>query len=115
MRIDDLAVVDASGNAAHPEDRTPLGVYDMGGGLSEYVLDNPAEYDEACFATSPLDSVHCGDVYPQPKDADSPDLRRVARGGSWPSPAFVARSSARQKAPLAAPFYGARCVYSAKE
>ncbi|NOU27809.1 MAG: formylglycine-generating enzyme family protein [Polyangiaceae bacterium] len=115
MSGDALAVVDGAGNPTHPSDATPLGVYDMVGGLSEYVLDNPAEYDEACFAGSPLDNVHCGDVYPLPSAGDSPDIRRVARGGSWTSPPLVSRSTARQKAPLAAPFYGARCVYSTKE
>jgi formylglycine-generating enzyme len=91
-------------------DRTPLGLRDLGGGLSEFVLDGPADYAGAAWLAQPfVDPVVPNEVAPD--EAVTDDQRFGLRGGSWVSPANVLRSALRVQASASSPFYGARCVY----
>ncbi len=80
-------------------DRTPEGVYDMGGNAAEWCAD---WYDAAYYATAPA-------VDPQGPDTGR---SRVVRGGSWDHYDNDARCWVRQHAdPLfRAPFLGFRCA-----
>jgi formylglycine-generating enzyme required for sulfatase activity len=108
-----LALFAADGSPRHAQDVTPLGIYDLGGSLGEFVLDNIAEYTDSCFANAPMNDVHCGGAYPDPSLPDVPGAQRVVRGGSWTSPPGFIRTTTRLKGPVASPFFGARCVYGA--
>jgi formylglycine-generating enzyme required for sulfatase activity len=55
-------------------DVTPLGVVDMAGGLSEWVLDSAAPYDGACWGAASLTSPRCW---------EENATHRVIRGMSW--------------------------------
>jgi formylglycine-generating enzyme required for sulfatase activity len=87
-------------------DKTPLGIVGMGGGVAELTRDGYAAYDEPCWIDAPIREPVCAN-YMQ---------GRIARGGSWvtpPSPAM--RSSARVgPAVEGKSFVGFRCVYSAR-
>ena len=110
----ELAVVDENGASPFETDRTPLGVYGLAGSLSEFVLDSIAEYTDTCWTSSAWDSATCSGPFPTAKEAADPDLRRVARGGSWIAPPGFVRGTVRIKASLASPFYGARCAYASQ-
>ncbi len=96
----------AGGN---PLDVTQLGVHDMSGNLSEWVVDTFASYDAPCWhqATVPLVDPHC-DGTPEP-------LYMFAnRGGSWAFPIAQAQVVSRNASPSASSdvTIGVRCVKS---
>jgi formylglycine-generating enzyme required for sulfatase activity len=85
--------------ATYPDCVSPWGVLDLAGGLWEWCAD---WFDEAYYARSPAED---------PKGPDS-GKQRVARGGSWISPAFSARSAYREgmEPALADILHGFRCA-----
>lgn len=96
-------------DAATP-DRSPLGLRDLGGSLSEFVLDGPADYAGPEWIAQPfVDPLVPNPV--DPNDAVGDTERFGVRGGSWVSPANILRSALRVQASATSPFYGARCVY----
>ena len=96
------AAVPAKGN---PRDRTRLGLMALGGGVSEWVADRAANYDEACWRPDEpfLDNPRC--------DAGS---SFSIRGSSWVGSPGFARVTLRQSAPAAFrdPSVGLRCARS---
>lgn len=93
-------------------DTTPLGVRDLGGGLSEFVADGPEAFDGDAWLEQPFTDPRV----PNPVDADAAidDKQRYGlRGGSWISPANALRTTFRLTGSATSPFYGARCVYPA--
>jgi formylglycine-generating enzyme required for sulfatase activity len=91
------------------DDVTQLGVVDMGGSVSEWVLDAAYPYDHPCWASQPIDNPACSDV--------EPPLRGV-RGGSWAFGAHwitgATRGGARpSQGTRPTTYLGFRCVYHA--
>ena len=91
-------------------DATPLGVRDLGGSLSEFILDGPAAYDGATWLAQPFDGPRADQPVSE-KAAVTDKERFLVRGGSWVSPANTLRTTFRSQGPAASTFYGARCVY----
>ncbi len=86
------------------DDVTPLGVHDMGGSVSEWVLDAPEPYDARCWASLGLVDPACVE-----DDAD----HREYRGSGWSVGAFEMLSSVRPaRAPVTRlfPHVGLRCA-----
>lgn len=106
----ELAVRDANGAPTYDGDRTPLGVYGLGGSLLEFVRDSVAEYTDPCWTDAPWDDLTCTGPFPDPGATDG-SIKRVGRGGSWISPYNFTRAAGRVRVGLASTFYGARCVY----
>ncbi len=63
-------------------DLSPLGIRALGGGLSEWVLDTPAPYTDACWLDAALVDPRCG-------DPDLPAPQRAIRGGNYILPEMV--------------------------
>lgn len=84
-------------------DTSPTGVRDLGGNVSEWVLDT---WDPGFYAISGTNSP----VNTSPGDS------KVVRGGSFLSPAATVRSAHRQSGPVDAvsPGVGVRCAKDAK-
>lgn len=91
-------------------DVTPLGVHDLGGSLSEFVIDGPSEYDGEAWIAQPFGEPLVPNAV-KATDKTTDDDRYILRGGSWASPANVTRTTFRLRGSAASPFYGARCVY----
>ncbi|MFO0580005.1 MAG: bifunctional serine/threonine-protein kinase/formylglycine-generating enzyme family protein [Polyangia bacterium] len=93
--------------ATAKQDRTPDGIYDLGGNVPEWVEDSFAESYPAC--PSP-----CQD--PRVEGTANGPALRVARGGSWSWSAFSIRAATRSrfeqdKTPIN---FGFRCAQSAR-
>lgn len=97
---------DFEGRPWAPEDATPLGVYALGGSLSEFVLDPPRAYSDPCWTGASFHNTQCT----LPPDTGK-DARVGMRGSNWAGPALLIQGKVRAKGPVASPFYGARCVY----
>jgi len=84
--------------------RSPYGVYDMTGNVSEWVADS---YDEAYYKKAP---------YRDPSGPEDKDLK-VIRGGSWRETAHNARLSKRFQAKMwrTDSTIGIRCAHDAEE
>ncbi len=93
-----------------PGDVTPLGIRDLGGSLSEFVIDGPSAYAGEDWVAQLFEDPRVPNAK-QPGDETTNDDRYVVRGGSWASPANTLRTTFRTQGPAASPFYGARCVY----
>lgn len=89
--------------ASTQEDRTPDGIYDLGGNVSEWVMDMFVDPYPACAAP-------CRDPVVTPL----PERARVVRGGNWEWPVVLARGTTRSRyLPNAAPRnFGFRCAAS---
>lgn len=74
---------------AAPSDVTPLGVFGMAGGVTEWTRDSTAAYDSACWAAAPL-------INPSCTDPTLPD--RVVRGGSWYFAEYFLNGAVRESA-----------------
>jgi formylglycine-generating enzyme required for sulfatase activity len=99
------------GSAYSSQDVTPLGVFTLGGGLSEFVRDPPRRYDDPCWTQASFHNSYCDLPQPNPKD----DTAQVGtRGSNWAGPAYLIQGVARLKGPVSSPFYGARCVYTTR-
>lgn len=86
------------------QDLSPLGIRALGAGLSEWVLDTPAPYTDACWAEGPLIDPRCG-------DPAAPSLKQSIRGANYVLPEMVHSTirfldDAKGSAPL-----GFRCAY----
>ncbi|HLK39304.1 MAG TPA: SUMF1/EgtB/PvdO family nonheme iron enzyme [Polyangiaceae bacterium] len=97
---------------SHPADRSPDGVFDLAGGVSEIVLDAPRSYSDPCWGGPGLRrDPSCVD--PTATAAGS----GVLRGGSFLEPSFFLQLAVRQSegAPssLPSPAVGFRCAYPA--
>lgn len=93
-----------------PGDVTPLGIRDLAGGLSEFVIDGPADYAGEAWVAQPFEDPSVPNAK-RPDEETGNDDRYIVRGGSWASPANTLRTTFRTQGPAATPFYGARCVY----
>lgn len=92
-----------------PQDRTPNGIYDLGGGVAEWVADGFHEQYASCAAP-------CRDPVLRPLQ-DGPDALRSVRGGAWQWPALFARGTTRSRyAANATPInFGFRCAKTMPE
>jgi len=88
---------------AQEADATPLGVFGLGGNVSEWVRDSFAEYASPCWSRATVTDPFC----------EEKTNKRVVRGGSWVSPDLFVFATMRQghedHATLS--FEGVRCVY----
>jgi formylglycine-generating enzyme required for sulfatase activity len=106
-------VLSEAGASLQMGDQTPLGVLGMGGGLTEFVLDPPRDYADACWNQALFHDTRCD--LPQPAaDSSATDLRVSTRGSSWAGPAHLVQGAARAQSSITNPFVGARCVYKAR-
>jgi formylglycine-generating enzyme required for sulfatase activity len=105
------ATVLPDGSALSKDDATPLGVFTLGGGLSEFVLDPPRPYDDPCWTNASFHNTACDLPQPAPKDET---VQIGTRGSNWAGPAILIQGVARTKGPVTTPFYGGRCVYPAR-
>jgi formylglycine-generating enzyme required for sulfatase activity len=81
-------------------DVTPLGVVNMGGGISEWTRDAFAPFTANCWAASKLAEPGC----------DVASSERMARGGSWRESTVSLYAATRQRAEGANSTIGVRCV-----
>src|SRR5262249_13557242 len=90
-----------------PQDRTPEGVVDLAGNVSEWV-------EDAFLSPFYPDCGSCENPVSEPADGAA-DVYRVFRGGAW-SNTIASRTSARGRWLEAAPgqFLGVRCAASAE-
>ena len=63
-------------------DVSPLGLRALGAGLSEWVLDTPAPFTDACWKDAPLTDPRCG-------DPTQPSPKRLIRGANYILPEMV--------------------------
>lgn len=85
-------------------DVTPLGVHDLGGSVSEWVLDSPQPYDARCWASQGLRDPAC---------IEDGVSHRSYRGSAWSIGPFELLSSVRPaRAPVSRlfPHVGLRCA-----
>lgn len=94
--IDEVAwYKDNSGSSTHPvgtKKANELGLYDMSGGVWEWVAD---WYDASYYTSSPREN----------PSGPSSGVKRVIRGGTWSADAWFSRCALRQAAPPAALSY----------
>jgi serine/threonine protein kinase/formylglycine-generating enzyme required for sulfatase activity len=92
--------------ASAPQDRTPEGIYDLGGSVAEFVADAFEEQYPACPAP-------CRNPIVKPRDDDVAGAR-VVRGGAWEWPAFATRGTSRSHlgATITPINFGFRCAAS---
>lgn len=75
------------------QDRTPLGVLDLGGNVSEWVQDAFTPQYTSCSGGPCVDP-----IAEEPFDRrEKGNIERVIRGGSWAMPASACRSAARSR------------------
>lgn len=78
--------VDKGGEPPPPEhsarDLSPNGVIGLAAGISEWVIDEPRDYADACWADGPLIDPRCG-------DPDAPSAQRALRGANFLLPEMV--------------------------
>ena len=74
---------------AAPSDVTALGVFGMGGGVYEWVLDSSDEYTSPCWAAQPIHNPVCND----PKVSG-----RIVRSGSWFAGGYALNGAFRRDA-----------------
>jgi serine/threonine protein kinase/formylglycine-generating enzyme required for sulfatase activity len=91
------------------QDRTPEGVYDLGGNVAEWVADGFVERYPACLPP-------CRDPKVLPADGDLDGLR-VVRGGAWQWEPYGARGTSRSRMAASAVTinFGFRCAASLRE
>ena len=101
----DFQVGDVNEVGTNPDDKSPYGVLDMAGNLSEWVAD---WYDDDYYASSPAKN-------PQgPSDSGFP--QRVTRGGKWNAAPKAARTANRfWSFPYRDDFSGFRCAQDAQQ
>lgn len=85
-------------------DVTPLGVVGLGGGLTEWVLDEHQRFDSSCWLSAPA-------VAPACRGPDAPT--RVTRGGfeGWAFHTTIGTHRSALSASFPSPSVGFRCVY----
>lgn len=89
----------------HPEDVTPFGALNLGGGVAEWMRDTYQEYASSCWGSAPIVDPSCD----QPRDA------RSWRGSSWMSPLAWSTYRLGLSSDAALAFLGFRCVYEVGE
>lgn len=93
-----------------PQDRSPTGIYDLGGNVSEWVKNSFAEYKPCGRTDRP-----CIDPGSDAAEGDA-NTQAVMRGGSWALTAVFARGAGRGKRYATETFsdIGFRCVVSTR-
>ncbi len=87
-------------------DVTDLGVFNLGGGVSEWTRNPPATLGDPCWTAAPLDDPSCANAR----------VSHIARGGGWRSSAAGLDGLSRaipQDLTMGQDDTGVRCVYSA--
>ncbi|MCA9595207.1 MAG: SUMF1/EgtB/PvdO family nonheme iron enzyme [Myxococcales bacterium] len=86
-----------------PGDVTPLGIFGLAGGMSEWTRDTYADYGAPCWKQAPLANPECS----------GPGANVSMRGGNWATPPTILRSASRlgTSAQGKASFIGFRCAY----
>lgn len=102
--------IDKGGLPPPPEDSakdlSPDGVIGLAAGLSEWVLDEPRGYDDACWADAPVVDPRCGDPGSTAKE-------RSIRGANYILPEMVQLTTRfTDGATTAASPLGFRCAYA---